>query len=762
MKLKKKIASVALLLCMLVTMIPTTILAENTSLTDVYVELVEQGTENLFEGAELISAYYAGQEDVKIPFEKVSEGKYKLSLDVALYGDEFAVCEFEFPDGYRQVGYDMEPIGKWVDQWANSQESYVIEVCNVANGSGTETFTVWDEDHNLLDGTDITVYLYQDTWEFETEVVELATTTNGEITFDYEYQNGNFVYNGKEYKDLLIMVKYPFGYTTLGKDLSTEYYAYETRWYTVPDLVGHTWDILDAVQYLEDVSMTQKDVYIKFVDETNAPFADITAENVIYSINGTEEVDVEVVSQGDGVFKLTLDGKTYMNQTIWAFFNCPDGYVFEGTDETAFSDYVDRWFYTGETQTIKVVKQQEESSAKTEMIRYEILDENGNALADSTIKVWLSDIVAQGAEKTLIYEAVNGSGEIPITYTDTEFVYNGENYNFIIYECSFPNGYKAYYEPANGYIGGINKYYNVTDLEKTGFEWSWILEKEEEEKVEKPIKPEVPVEPEAPVKPEKPTEPETEDESNKLVGEMLEQIKKEEGNHVEIISQEPDKMDKNIFDSMKEHKKDISIGVKDKEGKRVEYSWTFSDKTLTNTNMEIDIEITFGDGKKAEIKEQIGKDDIFCIYFSHHGELPGPATIKNYVGDKYQNGDKLYLYYFDELVKKVLRIGTEPLEVKNGYIEYTITHCSTYFVMEGKLTNIQMDETSLENASVSVLDNDFSVVLATNSSEPDKGTNETKPESPITDDEVHYGVCSIMIVSGVMVLWMLRRRNMVK
>lgn len=152
--------------------------------------------------------------------------------------------------------------------------------------------------------------------------------------------------------------------------------------------------------------------------------------------------------------------------------------------------------------------------------------------------------------------------------------------------------------------------------------------------------------------------------------------------------------------------------------------------------------IRFDDDKKHEIKDHVGHDDVLCIRFAHHGKLPGPATIRNYVGDRYEDGHKLYLYYFDEEQDKVLRIGDKPLEVKDGYIEYTITHCSTYFVMDDKLTNVEMDETSLADASVSVLDKDYSGTLARN-------TSDENP--PVTGDRTPiYMYVGIMLLGVVM------------
>jgi hypothetical protein len=51
-----------------------------------------------------------------------------------------------------------------------------------------------------------------------------------------------------------------------------------------------------------------------------------------------------------------------------------------------------------------------------------------------------------------------------------------------------------------------------------------------------------------------------------------------------------------------------------------------------------------------------------------------------YVGDKYKNGDVVYLYYYNEDTGKIEAVSESGLVVKAGYVEFTITHCSVYFL----------------------------------------------------------------------------------
>ena len=227
---------------------------------------------------------------------------------------------------------------------------------------------------------------------------------------------------------------------------------------------------------------------------------------------------------------------------------------------------------------------------------------------------------------------------------------------------------------------------------------------------------------------------------------------------IEVVSDKAQTLTKEVFDTIQKEGKNLTVGVTDEDNK-LQYSWTFSNRTLADTDMNIDLGIKFDTEKKEEIKKLTGREDAMYLSFAHHGELPGPATIKSYVGDNYQNGEKIYLYYFDEEQNKILMIGNTALEVKDGYVEYTITHCSTYFFMEEKLDGVEKDARSLDDASLSVTDEkavltingtkvptneSIAVTETTNTTKADNTTATTKqkaadiPATGDTADSVRY------------------------
>ena len=192
-------------------------------------------------------------------------------------------------------------------------------------------------------------------------------------------------------------------------------------------------------------------------------------------------------------------------------------------------------------------------------------------------------------------------------------------------------------------------------------------------------------------------------EAGKVLSTAVDKMKESILKTIEVVSDAAQTLTKDVFDTLQKEGKNLTVGVTD-ENQQLQYSWTFSNRTVTNTDMNIDLSIKFDSEKKDEIQKLTGRDNAMYLSFGHHGKLPGPATIKSYVGNNYKDGEKIYLYYFDEEQGKILMVGNSALEVKNGYVEYTITHCSTYLLLEEKLDGVEKDVRSLDNASISVLD----------------------------------------------------------
>lgn len=151
-------------------------------------------------------------------------------------------------------------------------------------------------------------------------------------------------------------------------------------------------------------------------------------------------------------------------------------------------------------------------------------------------------------------------------------------------------------------------------------------------------------------------------EADKIISTAVDKMKESILKTIEVVSDAAQTLTKDVFDALQKEGKNLTVGVTD-ENQQLQYSWTFSNRTVTNTNMNIDLSIKFDSEKKDEIQKLTGRDNAMYLSFGHHGELPGPATIKSYVGNNYKDGEKIYLYYFDEEQGKILMFGCAAIAV---------------------------------------------------------------------------------------------------
>lgn len=142
-------------------------------------------------------------------------------------------------------------------------------------------------------------------------------------------------------------------------------------------------------------------------------------------------------------------------------------------------------------------------------------------------------------------------------------------------------------------------------------------------------------------------------------------------------------IDKETFNNIKNngYKIDYEYRIYDEEAKQeyVGYAWTFDGSQMASSNYDLNLQLTVGSSKNQETIESLvaDKEKALVLEFAHHGELPKGTSVKVYVGNKYKNGDYVTLYYYNEETK-TLEEAVANIEVKDGYVEFGLEHCSEY------------------------------------------------------------------------------------
>lgn len=157
-----------------------------------------------------------------------------------------------------------------------------------------------------------------------------------------------------------------------------------------------------------------------------------------------------------------------------------------------------------------------------------------------------------------------------------------------------------------------------------------------------------------------------------------------------------------VLESIKNSQKKTNISeyiYDDMTGKATTlYTWTFDGSKITDTNLNLNLKINIGSSKSKETIETLvpDKEKSMVIEFLHHGILPTGTTVKVNVLGKYKSGDLVTLYYYNEETGS-LEMISKNLEVKDGFVELALEHCSEYVLTyqpELIVDNVAKEETN--------------------------------------------------------------------
>lgn len=141
---------------------------------------------------------------------------------------------------------------------------------------------------------------------------------------------------------------------------------------------------------------------------------------------------------------------------------------------------------------------------------------------------------------------------------------------------------------------------------------------------------------------------------------------------------------------IKTETKNKIIFVKDKDGS-FSYSWSFNKDNYSSDDFLFNMNIKNNTFNQDEIEKIIDKDiKKEYISFDYHGKLPSVATIKIKT-DKFKDGQRLNLYYYNEDTNKIEKISNNIL-VKNGFVSFDISHCSDYFLTLSIVNNAEHEK----------------------------------------------------------------------
>ena len=131
--------------------------------------------------------------------------------------------------------------------------------------------------------------------------------------------------------------------------------------------------------------------------------------------------------------------------------------------------------------------------------------------------------------------------------------------------------------------------------------------------------------------------------------------------------------------------KNIELIVNNYQEERLLYAWYFNSKELKSIE-KFDTLVKLDALNKEKIAKITNYSEAIYLNFSHSGKLPSNTLFKVYVGDKYNDGDKLNLYFYDDNLNK-LDLKKENIIVQDGYVSFEMDHCSEYILTRASYNN---------------------------------------------------------------------------
>ncbi len=169
-----------------------------------------------------------------------------------------------------------------------------------------------------------------------------------------------------------------------------------------------------------------------------------------------------------------------------------------------------------------------------------------------------------------------------------------------------------------------------------------------------------------------------------VANKIIESINADNSNEVIVFASEGTSVSKQVFDKLKETGKTLSIGVVDGQGKVnaiVTIDGTKIKSASVNFNLKVTVDAKSNAISSVATKAGINNDKVTIVDFKYSGTLPGTLKTAVNVANKYTDGTKLALYYYNAK-KGVLENQYQLTTVSNGYAEFAIDHCSQYVLVD--------------------------------------------------------------------------------
>jgi len=148
---------------------------------------------------------------------------------------------------------------------------------------------------------------------------------------------------------------------------------------------------------------------------------------------------------------------------------------------------------------------------------------------------------------------------------------------------------------------------------------------------------------------------------------------------------------KDIINKIKESEKNVIFRIYNNDSKLL-YFWEFDNNNINELDT-FNSTLEFTSENVKDILKLTNYSEMLNLNFLYSGDLPSGTKITIYVGDRFEDGENLNLYYYN-IVDKKMDLEKKNLLVENGYVEIEMNHCSEYILTRALLNSSDYDSVS--------------------------------------------------------------------
>jgi len=154
--------------------------------------------------------------------------------------------------------------------------------------------------------------------------------------------------------------------------------------------------------------------------------------------------------------------------------------------------------------------------------------------------------------------------------------------------------------------------------------------------------------------------------------------------------------DNDIVSALQSNKKTLNYTVMN-ENRGTAYTFSINGSSIT-TPSEIDFNMSFTTDNQSKIDALTNAPNSVYLNFKENNTFKGKIKLKAFVGDKFNLGNTLTLYYYDK-TNNTLEMVKEALKVKNNYTEFEVEKLGEYVLID----RTQVTSTSGGSGSVAII-----------------------------------------------------------